>query len=832
MFKPIQQHPSRYNKIVAFFQKKGFFSKKQTREQGIVLFFGFLLLILVLRLTYLQVIQWSTYRKQLSIQHSSKVDIDPKRGKILAYDDAWQEITLATNADIYTLFVDPKFVWDTKRVTEILTPLLYEHFCKIYGLNNQTTEECIQNIESFSQTTILPRYQTIHYQSIVWDEAVSLTGQLEQQGTINIENQKIEEERQAIISWFTQEEAESRISATLETMLVPWKRSRNYVGFFDSPALLEALSGDKIPSVAFANTYYLYVYPDKVKNAQQESSELGRILSSYGYNYSQQTLLSKFSWQDTRYVKITENINATIAEKIQEAAKNNYQIKSSCEGKNSSNCDAWIPLLHGIWLEKHEKRYYPLWTFAANVLGYVTPNGGAMYGIEQYFDSILKGVPGHVVWLSTPWIGEIWSNDVSIINPIDGEDVYLTINPFIQKKVENLINHYVQEFRADSISILIMNPFSGDIVASANGPTFNPNNPQASYALKPLTPEDSYLITNDSYVDIPIYYTTTGNKLQIATTAERTTITWDKYVAKNLLGAQVFVDKNIAFPYEPGSIIKPFTVAAALDNDEITLYDFYSDPDGEVKIDLWGGNYQFIRNADQTHCRGTNTFLHALTYSCNVWLVNIAQKVRKEAFFNYMQNFWFSVMTNIELAWEDAWFLDTAANAWLARFFNTSFWQGMLATPMQIAAGYSILVNWGYYIKPRIVQKTYNPETKKTTENPIKKGAQILKPETSEKMKRALFEVVYWGLTKQFGIPWYTLGGKSGTSQIAYRGVYRSGAWRTHGSFVGLVTEENPKYIVVIQVRRPRSNQFGEYTAGKIFGDLSKILIEKDLIVK
>lgn len=833
MFKPANQHPKRYNNLVSFLQKKWFFSHKQTREQGVVLFFWFLLVILIVRLAYLQLIQWSYYRNLLSVQHNSKVDISPKRWEIFAYDDAGQPITLATNADIYTLFVDPKFVWDIDRVNEILTPLLYEHFCKIYWLENQTKDECITNIEGFTQTSILPKYQTIHYQSIqAEDPTTSLTWQLQQQGSINIENEKITTQRQEIINGFTEEEAKNRIGATLKTLLEPGKKTKNYVWFFDSPALLEALSWKNIESIAFINTYYLYILPEKVRNGLQEATALQQILNTFWYNYSLETLQPKFSWQDTRYVKITDNINATIAKKLNEAIANNYTIKSSCVGKKNSECEAGIPLLHWLGLEKHEKRYYPLEKFAANILWYVTPEGNAQYGIEQYFDRLLKGTPWHIVWLSAPWIWEIWSNDVSIINPIDGEDVYLTINPFVQKKVENLMEHYLREFNADSISVLVMDPFSGDVIASANAPTFNPNNPQASYALKPLTPEDAYIVTNDSYVDIPVYYLDTGDKLKQATFAERSSVSGDKYVAKNMLGAQVFIDKNIAFPYEPGSIMKPFTVGAALDNDEITLYDFYSDPDGEIKIELGDWNFQFIRNDDQTHCRWTHTFLYALTYSCNVGIINIAQKIKKQGFFNYMQNFWFGALTNIELAGENAGFLDTAAGAWLARFFNVSFWQGMLATPIQIAAWYSTLVNWWYYVKPRIVQKTYNTETKKTTENPIKKWAQILKPETSEKMKDALFQVVYGWLTKKFGIPGYTLGWKTWTSQIAFKWLYRSGPGRTNASLVGIVTKENLKYVVVIQVRRPRSNQYGEYTAGKMFGDLSKILIEKDLIIK
>jgi cell division protein FtsI/penicillin-binding protein 2 len=99
-------------------------------------------------------------------------------------------------------------------------------------------------------------------------------------------------------------------------------------------------------------------------------------------------------------------------------------------------------------------------------------------------------------------------------------------------------------------------------------------------------------------------------------------------------------------------------------------------------------------------------------------------------------------------------------------------------------------------------------------------------------MRDALFQVVYGWLTRKFGIPWYTMWGKTWTSQISFKWVYKSWNGWTNASFVGMVTRDNLKYIIVIQVRRPRSNQFWEYTAWKIFGDLSKVLIERDLIEK
>jgi len=814
-----------------FLQKRGFFSTSQHKEWGLLIFFSFLIAVIILRLFYLQVREWNYYRQELTDQHSNKVDITPKRGGIYVYDDAWQAIALATNANLYNLFVDPKFIWDTERVADILTPALYTHLCELHGLQKVTKEECIGNIEDFTKTIILPRLKVLYYSDVGLTGWLSnSTGLQAQQLFVKQQNDTISGQRNQIITNFSKQEAISRIREKVVTILTPGKKDKNYLWFFESPAALEALSGSRFPYISIENGYYVYILPNTVRNTDKEAQKLSTFLAGYWYNYSAARIKNLFAQQDTRYAKIADWLNATIAEKLLKAKDENYKIKSNCQQTNQS-CEAGIPLLHGIWLEKTAKRYYPLGDFAANILGYVAPEWNGMYGIEQFFDSQLKWIPGQIQWLSTPWIGEIGSNDVSIMNPVDGEDIYLTIKPYIQKKVENLMQHYIQEFSADSIAVLVMDPFSGDVVASANYPTFNPNAPQASYALKPLTPDEAYIIDDDSRVDIPIYYVT-GNELQIATYNDRKNPSLEKYVAKNLFGAQVFVDKNIAFPYEPGSIMKPFTVAAWLDSDEISLYDFYDDPQGQVKIDLWDGQAQFIRNADERDCAGTQTFLHALIFSCNVGMVKIAEHLGKESFFNYMQRLWFGEPTNIELAGEDAGFLDSASSAAMSRFYNTAFWQWILATPIQIAAWYSTLVNGWHYVKPRIVDKVYNPTTNTYTPNPVKIGDQILKPETSDKMKDALFQVVYGWLTRKFGIPWYTLWGKTGTSQISFKWIYRSWDWWTNASFVWVITKENLKYIVVIQVRRPRNNQYWEYTAWKIFGDLSKILIERDLIQK
>jgi cell division protein FtsI (penicillin-binding protein 3) len=194
----------------------------------------------------------------------------------------------------------------------------------------------------------------------------------------------------------------------------------------------------------------------------------------------------------------------------------------------------------------------------------------------------------------------------------------------------------------------------------------------------------------------------------------------------------------------------------------------------------------------------------------------------------------FGKLTNIELAGESEWFIEGISTVSDARFYNNTFGQGLLATPLQIAAAYAPLVNGWYYVKPTIIKWMY--DTKSATYYPNQKKIirQIFRPETSEALKIWLLDVVLqnWEVARAAFISGYTIGGKSWTSQISYKGKYERGNGWTNASFVGLLTQENPKYIVIVQVRRPRKTQWWFETAWAIFKEVAKFLINYALIEK
>ena len=362
-----------------------------------------------------------------------------------------------------------------------------------------------------------------------------------------------------------------------------------------------------------------------------------------------------------------------------------------------------------------------------------------------------------------------------------------------------------------------MEPDTWHITAMANAPTFDPNNYEEAYRLRPLTYNERSIIDDLTYIDIPVFLLS-GEDLRQATVDQRADPNYQKYIFDNLLGPQDIVDKNIIFPYEPWSIFKALTLAIWVDSDSISMYEFYNDP-GFVDI----GPYTIANIASQ--CKWDNTFLHALAFSCNVWMVRIAQKMSKYVFYAYLKKLWFWEKTTIELAGEESWTLPDFNAISVARFFNNTFGQGLLATPLQMAVAYSALVNWGYYVQPTLVEAIYDPNKEHFQSLWQKRRKKIFKTTTSEQMKEALVHVVNEWWLQKYKKEHLSIGWKTGTSEIAFRWKYQWGAWWTNWSLVGMITANHTKYVIVIQVRRPRNSPWWSDTAWKIFDYLANYLI-------
>ncbi|MFA7284611.1 MAG: penicillin-binding protein 2 [Candidatus Absconditabacterales bacterium] len=816
---------------------RGFvFLQALEKEQWLIIGFLSLFVIVTMRLMRLQIFNFDYYQNKLITQHFQHVNIQAKRGNIFVESPSGKPVQLTANTEVYDIFVDPKFVLDKPQFIKAILPIFIEHFCPSgTGQTLNDPYSCLFKLERFTDKTLLPTKPVLYYLGGGIASATGLaqapTSGEDLQDLILSSNKLIAAYQSGqelynvaltkTLSGVLRETISTLIQEQLNTMIYQGVKERNFLTFIEDERLRQQFTKVNLPYVQIlGNT--VYVLPAQVTDVSKAGSELYTILSQYQIIFSYKQLQAILSPQDNRYVRLATNMDHQLVTRLKELKDEWSKVQqdnvyNKRKAKEKVTDDDLIPLLHGLGFEQKTMREYPFGTYLAHVLGFLTKNGKPLYGVEEYRDEYLKGKDGQIIGFGTPWIGQVGSNELQLSNPVNGADIVLSIEPNIQKEIERLTNKYLKDLRADSVSIVVMNPYDGSVAGLANAPTFDPNNPDAIYQTKPLEPEYAQLLDDAQYLDIPVYERTGGKMLPV-TLEGRFDKKTPKYINANYYGPLAFLDKNTTLAYEPGSIFKPITVGIGLDVDEISLYDTYYDK-GELQV----GDY-FIKNVSRA-CLGTNTILHALQFSCNIGMIRIIEKIGKYVFYNYLEKLGFGRPTGIEIAGEVSGSIPDAQLRQKSRFFNNSFGQGLLVTPMQMAVAYSSLVNGGYTIRPTIIKKIVTADGQvKHLAKSVKK--RIFRETTAESIKMALYEVVNGGQIKRFAISGKTLAGKTGTSQISFKGKYQNGVGRTNGSFAGIVTRDNTKYVIVIQVRRPRTSQWGETTAGQVYGELSKFLVE------
>lgn len=782
--------------------------------------------IILIRLFYLQIIQHNKYTTELMKQSTSLASVKAERWDIYALDKTWQPVKLTENINLYDIALDPREIWIDEhgnsvkpRLIELLTPIVYKHLCVIHWMEKVNTEWCIKNIESFTNTELLPKQPEIFY---FWKEFDADWNEVQifspEYNTFDFEAYNTQ--KQKVIDEFSKDYAMQLISNKLSDKIKTGIKEKNYVGYYTNEEFLEDLKNQNFNFIDIEANFYIYIIPTKSVSSRDKLL-FQTFMNKRWEKLSSSTIESLFSQQTYKYIKLFSAANPQIAQDIKEL-KNTYANEKYVlpDGRPYNK----YSIVHGIILESYPTRYYPHGDLLSNVVWYVDKNWEAFYGIEKYFDETLKWTDWEIKWRSNWNMG--W-NDFEVVNTKDWDDIVLTIDIWIQKEVDSIAKKYLETFKSDSIAVMVFDPNKWEIKASVSLPWYNPNNYNDAYTIVPLWPELSYIIDNETYTDIPVYIYT-GWKYQKATSDQRTNTTLKKYIAKNIYWAQVFVDKNIATAFEPGSVFKAFTMWIWLDSDEVRLDDHYQD-DWSLKIDIYT-----IKDADQKKCMWYHTLLDALINSCNVGMIRIVQALWKDIFYNYLTKLWFWEITWIELAEEKSWTLPTNSVS-MAAFFNHSFWQWLSVTQIQLASAYSALVNWWKYIKPTIISQIREKQINSddfTIQTPKAKSVkQIFRPEVSEEMRNALYSVVETNDEYKYAkIANYRLWAKSWTSQIAYKWKYQRWEWWTQATFAGVVSIDNPQYIVLIWVSRPRTNQWWVSTAWKIFSEIATFLIWYSMI--
>lgn len=432
--------------------------------------------------------------------------------------------------------------------------------------------------------------------------------------------------------------------------------------------------------------------------------------------------------------------------------------------------------LRGIGFQEVSQRVYPEGPLAAQVLGFVNAEGVGNYGIESALADELEGTDGMLQVVTDVSNVPLTIGNTNIRIPEqDGKNVVLTIDRNIQSRVEQALAAGVQRTGATYGSAVVMDPRTGKIMAMANLPTYNPG---------------EYFKVED---------------------------------------AAAFNNAVISDPYEPGSVIKTFTLATAIDKGVVKMTDTYNNTDS-IKI---SDNY-IVGNATRGQT-GIISFQHALTWSLNTGFVTIAQRLgdgesvnrtARDTMYEYFHNrFRMGEYTGIELANEAKGSIispeEVQGNA--VRYATMSFGQGMNATMIQVAAGFSAIVNGGSYYKPTIVDGYMTDEgfTQKPNNVPVATG--VITAETSHTLKQAIHDA----RAESFGWsdkPGYFIGGKTGTSQVSAPGGYSE--TESVGSYLGYGGGNVSEYVIMIRVSGKDKQLQGARDALPIFTEISNWMLD------
>lgn len=385
----------------------------------------------------------------------------------------------------------------------------------------------------------------------------------------------------------------------------------------------------------------------------------------------------------------------------------------------------WVPIVHavpqsvgetlmewdivGLKVEPRPKRVYPEGDMGAQLLGFVNDNGNGFYGIEGYYQGMLRGKPGVQAGERSPF-GEMIPLGVSrFVPPVSGATLYLTIDRNIQFLVQRELERAVKQYRAQRGSVIVLEPKTGAILAMASYPAYDPNK-----------------------------YSTTDDTL--------------------------FPDPIVSEQYEPGSVFKIITMASGLDagviTPETTIYD-----GGSIEV---GG--RVIYNWDrQSH--GTVDMTEVLAKSLNVGIAQVAVKLGKERFYTYLKRFGFGRLTEIDLDNEGPGTLKTPKDAdWHESDLGTnSFGQGIAVTPIQIAVAVAAIANDGLLMKPYVVERIVGSERNIEVKPTVVRRA--VSEQTATTLTGMLVSALEQANSEAL-LPGYKVGGKTGTAEIPVPGGY------------------------------------------------------------
>jgi len=435
--------------------------------------------------------------------------------------------------------------------------------------------------------------------------------------------------------------------------------------------------------------------------------------------------------------------------------------------------------LSGIEIVDDNKRFYPYGAFASYILGFTDIDNNGLYGIERTYDKYLSGASGRWVKIEDARGVEMPYGGEKVYEPENGLNVVLTIDETIQHFAEKAAKEALERTKAKNVAILVMEPKTGDILALANLPQYDPNNPR-----EPLDPE-----LKEQWKNL---------------TQEELEKEW----------YDMWRNFSINDSYEPGSTFKLIVSAAALEEGAVNVdTHFYC---GGFVRDIPG---VVLKCARWYNPHGSQNFKEALENSCNVAFVDVGRRLGKEKLYEYIKAFGFGEPTGIELTGEQGGIIPASTDVIKeVNLATMSYGHGIAVTPIQLLTAVSAIANGGKLMVSRVVSKLVDNEGNvvKTIEPVVKR--QVISESTAKTLLELMEGVVSEGTGSNAYVPGYRVAGKTGTAQKIIDGRYAPGKYI--GSFVAVAPADEPKIAVLVIVDEPQGVYYGGSVAAPVAGDL------------
>lgn len=449
-----------------------------------------------------------------------------------------------------------------------------------------------------------------------------------------------------------------------------------------------------------------------------------------------------------------EGISYIVLADFVEASKAQYlqEVKKALQAQAAAGTSGGLT---GLQFKSHPMRSYPENALGSNILGFVNREGKGYFGVEENYDNLLAGNPVKVLVPTDP------NKAIEIPHVPDGTTLILTINRDLQAAAEDILDASLVEYGALDGVIAIMNPSNGEVLAIATSRRMD------------LNKFWNYGVVYDNATDF---------------------------------------NPAISKTYEPGSVIKILTMAAALDSGTVTPNTTYLDT-GSVLI---GG--VTIQNWDRNPW-GVQNMVGCLQHSLNVCMVNLASQMGANTYYGYMDAFGFGHLTEVDLAGEAPGRLKVPGDSdWYPVDLGTnSFGQGVAVTPIQMMAAASAVANDGRMVIPHILYGMVREGRQYNV--PAQYGGSPI----SEQTANVLTEMLAISLESESSlalVPGYRVAGKTGTAQIPVNGFYDSS--ETNASFIGWGPVDDPQFMIYVWLERPSTSPWGSDTAAPVFAEMAK----------